>query len=209
MGWGSWTFIGIIVAIVVWLVSIYNRLVALRNRFKNAWAQIDVQLKRRYDLIPNLVETTKGYLKHERGTLEAVIAARNSAAAAVVGGALYVIGGRTVSDGNTPAVEVYDPGSDRWEDARPMPKAQAGLAASVLNGKIYVFGGETSGAGGGVFPDAWEYNPRADEWRAVAAMARPRHGLGAVTLGNAVYVLGGASKAGAEETSAALDKFEI
>jgi len=134
---------------------------------------------------------------------------RNSAAAAVVGGALYVIGGRTVSDGNTPAVEVYDPGSDRWEDARPMPKAQAGLAASVLNGKIYVFGGETSGAGGGVFPDAWEYNPRADEWRAVAAMARPRHGLGAVTLGNAVYVLGGASKAGAEETSAALDKFEI
>jgi LemA protein len=60
----------------------YNRLVALRNRFKNAFAQIDVQLKRRYDLIPNLVETAKGYLKHERGTLEAVIAARNQAAAA-------------------------------------------------------------------------------------------------------------------------------
>jgi len=79
MGWGSWTFIGIIVAIVVWLVSIYNRLVALRNRFKNAFAQIDVQLKRRYDLIPNLVETAKGYIKHERETLEAVIAARNGA----------------------------------------------------------------------------------------------------------------------------------
>lgn len=60
----------------------YNLLVSLRNRFKNAWAQIDVQLKRRYDLIPNLVETAKGYLKHERGTLEAVIAARNAASSA-------------------------------------------------------------------------------------------------------------------------------
>jgi len=59
--------------------GIYNKLVSLRNRFKNAYAQIDVQLKRRYDLIPNLVETVKGYIKHERGTLEAVIAARNSA----------------------------------------------------------------------------------------------------------------------------------
>ncbi len=60
-------------------IAIYNRLVALRNRFKNAFAQIDVQLKRRYDLIPNLVETAKGYLKHERETLEAVIQARNQA----------------------------------------------------------------------------------------------------------------------------------
>jgi LemA protein len=82
MGWGSWTFVGIIVAIVVWLVSIYNRLVALRNRFKNAFAQIDVQLKRRYDLIPNLVETAKGYIKHERETLESVIAARAGAQSA-------------------------------------------------------------------------------------------------------------------------------
>jgi len=82
MGWGSWTFIGIIVAAVLWLIAIYNRLVALRNRFKNAFAQIDVQLKRRYDLVPNLVETAKGYIKHERGTLEAVIAARSSAQSA-------------------------------------------------------------------------------------------------------------------------------
>lgn len=66
-------------------VGIYNKLVALRNRFKNAYAQIDVQLKRRYDLIPNLVETAKGYIQHERGTLEAVIAARNSAASANTG----------------------------------------------------------------------------------------------------------------------------
>jgi LemA protein len=68
--------------VLMWLVSGYNRLVALRNRFKNAYAQIDVQLKRRYDLIPNLVETAKGYIQHERGTLEAVIAARNAASAA-------------------------------------------------------------------------------------------------------------------------------
>src|SRR5437867_8292575 len=70
--------------ILMWLVSGYNRLVSLRNRYKNAYAQIDVQLKRRYDLIPNLVETAKGYIKHERGTLEAVIAARNAASAANV-----------------------------------------------------------------------------------------------------------------------------
>ena len=68
--------------VLMFVVSSYNRLVALRNRFKNAFAQIDVQLKRRYDLIPNLVETAKGYLKHESGTLEAVIAARNAASSA-------------------------------------------------------------------------------------------------------------------------------
>jgi len=78
--------VGVILAIpvvvIVWGIGIYNGLVQLRNRFKNAFAQIDVQLKRRYDLIPNLVETAKGYLAHERGTLEAVITARNQAAAA-------------------------------------------------------------------------------------------------------------------------------
>ena len=71
--------VGLLVVAALFIIGKYNGLVTLRNRFKNAWAQIDVQLKRRYDLIPNLVETTKGYLKHERGTLEAVIAARNSA----------------------------------------------------------------------------------------------------------------------------------
>jgi LemA protein len=65
--------------LLIYVVSSFNKLVALRNRFKNAFAQIDVQLKRRYDLIPNLVETAKGYMKHESGTLEAVIAARNAA----------------------------------------------------------------------------------------------------------------------------------
>ncbi len=70
----------VIVAVVIfWIVGIFNRLVTLRNRFQNAFAQIEVQLKRRYDLIPNLVETAKGYITHERETLEAVIAARNQA----------------------------------------------------------------------------------------------------------------------------------
>jgi LemA protein len=82
MGMGGWIFLAIAVAIVAWAIAIYNGLVALRNRFKNAFAQIDVQLKRRYDLIPNLVETAKGYMKHERETLEAVIQARNQAASA-------------------------------------------------------------------------------------------------------------------------------
>jgi len=75
--------LGIILLFVLWAVSAYNGLVKLRNRFKNAFAQIDVQLKRRHDLIPNLVETAKGYLKHERETLDAVISARNQAQGAV------------------------------------------------------------------------------------------------------------------------------
>jgi LemA protein len=74
--------LAIVLALGAWIAGIYNTLVALRNRFKNAFAQIDVQLKRRYDLIPNLVEVAKGYMKHESTTLEAVIKARNIAAAA-------------------------------------------------------------------------------------------------------------------------------
>lgn len=72
----------VLLLLIVWLVSVYNSLVVGRNQYKNAFAQIDVQLKRRYDLIPNLVESVKGYMAHEKGTLEAVIAARNSAFAA-------------------------------------------------------------------------------------------------------------------------------
>lgn len=72
----------LVVAPVLMGVGVYNRLVSLRNRFENAFSQIDVQLKRRYDLIPNLVETAKGYMKHERETLEAVIQARNQAVSA-------------------------------------------------------------------------------------------------------------------------------
>jgi LemA protein len=75
----GWIILIIIVGIVFFAVTIYNRLIASRNRYKNAFAQIDVQLTRRHDLIPNLVETAKGYIKHERETLEAVIQARNAA----------------------------------------------------------------------------------------------------------------------------------
>ena len=75
----GWIPLIVVIVAIVWIVGLYNNLVAGRNRFKNAFAQIDVQLTRRYDLIPNLVEVAKGYLKHERETLEAVISARNSA----------------------------------------------------------------------------------------------------------------------------------
>lgn len=75
----GWIILITLAALVALAVSIYNRLVTARNAYKNAFAQIDVQLTRRYDLIPNLVEVAKGYLQHERGTLEAVISARNAA----------------------------------------------------------------------------------------------------------------------------------
>ncbi len=76
-------FLGVLALIVVWGIGIYNRLVNERNRVKNSFAQIDVQLTRRYDLIPNLVEAVKGYMKHERETLEAVITARNAASSSL------------------------------------------------------------------------------------------------------------------------------
>jgi LemA protein len=75
----TWIVLGIIVAIVIWTIMMYNNLVNLRNRVRNGFSQIDVQLTRRYDLIPNLVEAVKGYMAHERQTLEAVIQARNAA----------------------------------------------------------------------------------------------------------------------------------
>ena len=76
---GVWIAIGVVVILVFIIIGMYNGLVRVRNQVKNAWSQIDVQLKRRYDLIPNLVETVKGYTKHERETLEAVTNARNMA----------------------------------------------------------------------------------------------------------------------------------
>jgi LemA protein len=78
----GWVVLGIIVVLVIWAISIYNSLVAMRQRTNQAFADIDVQLKQRHDLIPNLVETVKGYAAHERGTLEAVVQARNAAIAA-------------------------------------------------------------------------------------------------------------------------------
>lgn len=80
--WTTIIIIAVIVLLILWVVGIYNRLVALRNQVKNSWSQIDVQLQRRYDLIPNLVESVKGYMEFEKSTLQAVIAARNQAATA-------------------------------------------------------------------------------------------------------------------------------
>jgi len=78
----GWIVLGVIVVLVLWIVMIYNRLVAMRQRVGQSFADIDVQLKQRHDLIPNLVETVKGYAAHERGTLEEVVKARNAAMAA-------------------------------------------------------------------------------------------------------------------------------
>jgi LemA protein len=85
MSTGAWVVVGVVgvcILLVLWAVGVYNGLVVGRNRYKNAYAQIDVQLKRRYDLIPNLIECVKGYMAHEKGTLEAVVAARTNAFAA-------------------------------------------------------------------------------------------------------------------------------
>ncbi len=79
LAYGGWIALGAVVLLVLWFLGAYNGLVALKNNGKEAWAQIDVQLKRRHDLIPNLIATAKGYMKHEAGTLEAVIAARQTA----------------------------------------------------------------------------------------------------------------------------------
>jgi len=79
---GSWLFIGFLVLVLVYIIAIYNKLIALRNRFKNGFAQIDVQLQRRHDLIPSLVESAKAYLSHEKETLTQVIEARNQAESA-------------------------------------------------------------------------------------------------------------------------------
>ena len=82
----TWIVIGVIVLLVMWIIMIYNGLVAMRQRVNQAFSDIDVQTKQRHDLVPNLIETVKGYAGHERGTLEAVVKARNAAVAAQAGG---------------------------------------------------------------------------------------------------------------------------
>lgn len=96
LSWVLWGIIGFIILIALWAISIYNKLVGLRNQVKNAWSQIDVQLQRRNDLIPNLIESVKGYMNFERSTLEAVINARNQASTARA--SLAQSGGPTGSD---------------------------------------------------------------------------------------------------------------
>jgi len=92
MGIGTWIVIGVVILVVVWLVLTYNGLVTARNRTQEAWSEIDVELKRRHDLIPNLVNTVQGYVGHERGTLEAVTNARANAVAAGATGDTAKIG---------------------------------------------------------------------------------------------------------------------
>jgi LemA protein len=82
----TWIVLGVIVLLVLWIIMVYNGLVAMRQRVSQAYADVDVQMKQRHDLIPNLVETVKGYATHERGTLEAVVQARNAAMSAQSGG---------------------------------------------------------------------------------------------------------------------------
>src|SRR5258706_10323361 len=102
MGIGGWIVIAVVALLVVWFVFTYNRLVTARNRTQEAWSEIDVELKRRHDLIPNLVNTVQGYMGHERGTLEAVTNAR---AAAVSAGAP----GDPPQDGGAPEIPEPNP----------------------------------------------------------------------------------------------------
>ena len=140
--------------------------------------------------------------------------ARNSAAGAVLNGRLHIIGGRTVSGGNTPVHEVYESQTDRWASLAPLPEPEAGphgsggLAAAVLDGAIYAFGGEWfSASGGGVYAQVWRYDSGADAWSEAGRMPTPRHGLGAVTVGDAIATIGGAGRAGGADTSAVLEWF--
>ena len=140
--------------------------------------------------------------------------ARNSAAGAVLGGRLHVVGGRTVTGGNSDAHEVYDPRADRWERRAPLPApaqgpaGAGGLAAAVLGDRLYVFGGEWfDGAGGGGYRQGRAYDADEDRWRDAGAMPTPRHGLGAVTRDDAIYTIAGAARAGGNETSAAVEVY--
>lgn len=130
--------------------------------------------------------------------------ARNSAAAAVIDGKIYVAGGRrmvTQADGrqrpvNVATLEVYDPATDRWEARAAMPQAQGGLAAAAHGGKLYVFGGEQFVPASKVFADAWVYDPTSDRWSALPPMPTPRHGHGAAVVGNRIFLMGGGEKVG-------------
>ena len=133
--------------------------------------------------------------------------ARNSAASAMVDGKWYVIGGRTVAEGNKAMTEVFDTTQNKWFSRRPMPKAQGGLAAAAVGNNIYTFGGEYFDQGGGVYQEVWCYETELDRWSQVDIMPVPRHGLGALTIGDAIYVIAGAEQAGGNATSPRMSVF--
>lgn len=126
--------------------------------------------------------------------------ARNSAAAAVLDGAIWVAGGRTVSGGGTGRLDRYDPADDRWDTLAPIPPSPTtgqqvggGLAMAAAGGRLVAFGGEwfQRGGGGGVFTETWLYDPAADRWEAGPPMRTPRHGLAAAAVGDVVYAIAG------------------
>ena len=125
--------------------------------------------------------------------------ARNSAAAAVLDGAIWVAGGRTVSGGGTGQLDRYDVADDRWDTLAPIPRSEAannqvggGLAMAAANGKLIAFGGEWfQRGGGGVFAETWIYDPAADRWEAGPPMRTPRHGLAAAAVNDVIYAIAG------------------
>lgn len=125
--------------------------------------------------------------------------ARNSAAGAVLDGALWIAGGRTVSGGGTGRLDRYDPAADRWDTLAPLPRSAAadqqvggGLAMVAVGGKLVAFGGEWfAPGGGGVFRETWIYDPATDAWSAGPDMRTPRHGLAAAAVGDTVYAIAG------------------
>jgi len=138
---------------------------------------------------------------------------RNSQAAAVIDGKIYVVGGRQTQkdlDGkmrivNVRTLEVYDPKADQWETKAAMPLAQGGLAAAAYDGKLYVFGGEQWFPEKKLFSNAWVYEPEVDRWGPVPDMSMARHGLAAATIGSSIFVFGGANKNGV----GAIDNHEV
>jgi N-acetylneuraminic acid mutarotase len=144
--------------------------------------------------------------------------ARNSAAGAVLDGAIWVAGGRTVGGGGTGRLDRYDPVADRWDTLRPIPRSYAsnnqtggGLAISAAGGKLVAFGGEwfQRGGGGGVFAETWFYDPGTDVWSAGPAMKTPRHGLGAVAVDDIVYAVAGGAVVSGGSASATLEALSI
>lgn len=131
--------------------------------------------------------------------------ARNSHAAAVIDGKMYVVGGRQFTEQengeyanvNVASLEVYDPEAESWKTLAPLPQAAGGIAATSVDGKLYVFGGEQWVPKQAVIAEAWVYDPALDRWTSVPDMPTPRHGMAAGAIDNQIYVIGGATETGA------------